>query len=290
MKRTMPQARQIERPEGLQFDLMPQALERWSPNLVAAAAEADNTISILDPIGANFFGEGVTAKRISAALRSIGAEKDVVVNLNSPGGDLFEGVAIYSLLREHKGNVQVKVLSMAASAASIIAMAGDEVLIARAAFLMVHDSFVLAAGNRHDLREIADRLEPFDVMMAEIYAARTGLDVKAIQKKMDAETFINGSAAVDEGWADALLPSDQVKENKNAKAERAAPYLADLAFAKAGMPRGERRSLFQELKASMLRAAGGTTGKPSATDDGTPGAAEAAEYMKFLESISEKST
>lgn len=283
-KNLMPKALQMDRPSGLQWDLSPQALDRWSPNLMAAAADEPSTISIFDPIGSDFWGDGVTAKRISAALRSIGAQNDVVVNVNSPGGDLFEGMAIYNLLREHKGQVTIKVLGLAASAASIIAMAGDEIQIARAGFLMIHNTWVVAMGNRNDLRDIADQLEPFDMAMADIYTARTGLDPKSIQKKMDAETWINGSAAVDEGWADSLLPADQVKENKAAKAERTSTFLADMALAKAGMPRSERRSLIQDLKSSMSRAAG--AGTPRATEDGTPCAAEAGEYMKFLDSLS----
>ena len=287
-KTSMPQARQIERPQGLEWDLAPQALERWTPNLMSAAAADENTISIYDPIGVDFWtGEGVTAKRIAAALRSIGADKDIAVNINSPGGDLFEGIAIYSLFREHKGNVRVKVLGLAASAASIIAMAGDEIQIARAGFFMVHNTWVLMVGNRHDLRDVADQLEPFDFSMADIYAARTGLEQKSVQKKMDAETWINGSAAVDEGWADSLLASDAVREDKSAKlGERAAPYLMDMALAKAGMPRSERRSLLQDYKAGMLSAAG--AGKPRATEDDTPRAVVAAEVemLSVLKSFS----
>jgi ATP-dependent protease ClpP protease subunit len=286
-KSSMPQARQFERPSGLQWDISPQALERWTPNLMAAAATDEaSTISIFEPIGFDFWtGEGVTAKRISAALRSIGAENAVIVNINSPGGDLFEGLAIYSLLREHKGNVQIKVLGLAASAASIIAMAGDDIQIARAGFFMIHNTWVVALGNRNDLRDVADTLEPFDLAMADIYTARTGLDPKAVQKKMDAETWINGSAAVDEGWADSLLSSDQVKENKSAKAgERAAPYLVDMALAKAGMPRSERRSLLNEYKSGMRGAPG--SGTPRAAEDDTPCAAVNGELMEAMKSFS----
>jgi len=284
-KNTMPQARECERPNGLQWDLSPQALERWAPNLMAAASDEAGTISIFDPIGVDFWtGEGVTAKRIAGALRAIGADKDVVVNINSPGGDLFEGMAIYNLLREHKGSVTVKVLGIAASAASIIAMAGDDIQIARAGFLMIHNTWVAAIGNRHDLRDVADMLEPFDFAMADIYTARTGLEAKAVQKKMDAETWINGSAAVDEGWADSLLSADQVKQDKNARAERPALYRADMALAKAGMPRGERRALIQDLKAGTPSAAG--TGKPCATDDDTPRAVEPVATMYALKTFS----
>lgn len=274
-KDLMPQARKMDLPKGLQWELSPQALDRWTPNLMAAAPPVDNTISILDPIGMDpWTGEGVTAKRIAAALRSIGADKDVVVNVNSPGGDLFEGMAIYNLLRDHKGSVQVKVLGLAASAASIIAMAGDEILIARAGFLMIHDTWVVAVGNRNDLRAVADTLEPFDTAMADIYSARAGMDANKVQKMMDVETWIGGAAAIDQGFADALLPADEVKKDTKAKGDRVAAHLLDMALAKAGLPRSERRSLLQEYKSGTRDAAG--TGTQIATDDGTQIAAEEA--------------
>jgi ATP-dependent Clp protease, protease subunit len=270
----MPQARQFERPDGLQWDLKPQALDRWTPDLMAAADAEENSISMFDPIGVDFWtGEGVTAKRISAALRSIGAKKDVVVNLNSPGGDMFEGLALYNLLREHKGKVTIKVLGLAASAASVVAMAGDEILIARAGFLMIHNTWVFAMGNRNDLRDVADTLEPFDAVMTDIYAARTGLEPKAIQKMMDAETWINGTSAVDQGFADGLLPADEVKKDDKAKADKTAAYLLDMALSRAGMPRSERRALLTEYKSGMPCAAG--DGMPGAAVVGMPGAAVA---------------
>lgn len=128
------------------FDLRPDAVDRWEPAVCAAAGDAANSISIYDSIGENWEGTGVTAKRISAALRSIG-DKDVVVNVNSPGGDFFEGVAIYNLLREHAGKVTVRVLGVAASAASVIAMAGDEILMGDGSFLMIHNAWAVAVGN-----------------------------------------------------------------------------------------------------------------------------------------------
>ena len=100
-------------------------LIRWNSG-VKAASEDDNTISILDPIGEDWYGNGVTSKRVSAALRAIG-KTDVTVSINSPGGDYFEGLAIYNLLRDHPAKVTVKIVGIAASAASVIAMAADEV-------------------------------------------------------------------------------------------------------------------------------------------------------------------
>ncbi|HEC0958195.1 TPA: Clp protease ClpP, partial [Klebsiella pneumoniae] len=139
-----------------QFDMRPDALERWEPEVRAAGNDA-NSISIYDSIGENWEGTGVTAKRISAALRAIG-DKDVVVNINSPGGDFFEGVAIYNLLREHPGRVTVQVMGLAASAASVIAMAGDEILMGDGSFLMIHNAWAVAIGNRHDMADAAKLL------------------------------------------------------------------------------------------------------------------------------------
>ncbi|WP_367672824.1 Clp protease ClpP, partial [Serratia symbiotica] len=118
---------------GVTCEPLPSALERWNGGLKAAASE-DNSISVFDVIGKDYWGEGVSAKRIAGALRSMNGT-DVTVNINSPGGDMFEGLAIYNLLREYPGKVTVKVLGLAASGASIIAMAGDEIQIGRGAFL-----------------------------------------------------------------------------------------------------------------------------------------------------------
>src|SRR5690606_18216998 len=183
-----PEARQRPR---VRSDISDKALARWNPG-VRAADETDRSISIYDVIGQDYWtGEGVTAKRIAAALRAIG-KGPVTVNLNSPGGDMFEGLAIYNLLREHPGEVTVKVLGLAASAASIIAMAGDEVQVPRAGFLMIHNAWVIAAGNRNELRGVADYLEPFDAAMADIYAARTGDSLDDMAALIDAETWIGG--------------------------------------------------------------------------------------------------
>jgi ATP-dependent protease ClpP protease subunit len=126
--RNLPQAAMPARPKNFQWDAPSDVLSNWAEHPMAAASEDANSISILDVIGEDWWtGGGFTAKRASAALRSIGAS-DVVVNINSPGGDMFEGIAIYNLLAAHPAKVTVNVLGIAASAASIIAMAGDEIL------------------------------------------------------------------------------------------------------------------------------------------------------------------
>lgn len=256
-KRKLPSAEISARP-GARTVLTPSALDRWNPGVKAAdGREADNTISILDVIGQDWFGEGVTAKRISAALRAIG-KNDVVVNVNSPGGDYFEGLAIYNMLREHPAKVTVRVLGIAASAASVIAMAGDEIQIARAGFLMIHNTWVIAMGDRHQLRDVADWLEPFDQSAIDIYSARTGISAAELGKMLDRETWIGGSDAVDKGFADSLLASDEVSAKaKNSSDARELHALRELEtyLAMANCPRAKRGDLVAALKGGQRDAA-----------------------------------
>lgn len=136
-------------------------LAKWLQTPVATIQDGDTTISILDVIDVideDFWsGDGVTANRISAAVRSIG-NRDVTVRINSPGGDMFEGIAIYNLLRSHPAKVTVEVLGWAASTASIIAMAGDDIRMGLGSFMMVHNAWGMVVGNRHDMREAASHL------------------------------------------------------------------------------------------------------------------------------------
>lgn len=258
-------------PEGRPFarenrDLPSSAMERWNGGIKAAKSDG-NSISVFDVIGADWYGDGVTASRVAAALRSIGGA-DVTVNINSPGGDMFEGLAIYNLLREYEGKVTVKVLGLAASAASIIAMAGDEVQIGRGAFIMIHNCWVYAMGNRHDLQQIAADMVPFDKAMNDIYGARTGLDAATIDAMMDAETYIGGSEAVEKGFADRLLAADEIADGDDSPA--AALRKLDATLAKTDMPRSERRKLLKALTGSKPGAAATPEGMPGATDEINP--------------------
>lgn len=242
------------------------AMERWNGG-IKAARQDDNSISIFDVIGADYWGDGVTASRIAGALRSLDGA-DVTVNINSPGGDMFEGLAIYNLLREYKGKVTVKVLGLAASAASIIAMAGDEVQIGRGAFLMIHNCWVYAMGNRHDLAQIAADMEPFDKAMGDIYSARSGLSLEDVSAMMDGETYIGGSDAVEKGFADRLLSADEIADDDDSPS--AALRKLDALLAKTDTPRSERRKLLKALSGSKPGAAANPEGKPGATEEINP--------------------
>lgn len=254
MKRKgMPKGMSARPTADVRFDVSTGALNKWDASIKAAATDDANTINMFDVIGEDYWtGEGWTAARVSGLLRYIGADADITVNINSPGGDMFEGLAIYNLLREHKGEVTTKILGVAASAASVVALGGDKVEIARAGFLMIHNAWILVAGNRNDLRSYADYLEPFDKAMADIYAARSGGSIEEMSALMDAESWIGGSEAVELGFADSLLAADEVLRDDSATASAAARL--DRALAKSGMPRTERRKLLNEIKGTPSAA------------------------------------
>lgn len=260
--RKLPTIKAEAPPSGLPWEVRPDALDRWNPAIRAAEADDSATISIYDTIGFDpWTGEGVTAKRIAAALRSIG-KREVSVNINSPGGDFFEGIAIYNLLREHPAKVSVRVMGIAASAASVIAMAGDDVEIGQGAFLMIHNAWAVAIGNRHDMAKAAEFLAPFDESMADLYAAHTGLKVKDVAAMMDAETFIGAEQAVEEGWADRVMPvGREIESNDPTAKTRRTLAVAEAAFARAGLNRKDRRAMLRDLT---------SPGTPRAAEPATP--------------------
>lgn len=261
----------------------PSAFERWSEEAagIRALETGDNVITMFDMIGEDFWsGGGITAKGVAAQLRAIG-DRPVEVQINSPGGDMFEGIAIYNVLREHQQPVTVKIMGMAASAASIIAMAGDTIEIGAASFIMIHNCWVMAVGNRHDMADVASWLEPFDRAMADVYAARTGGKASDIAKWMDAETYMSGSLAIDRGFADALLPADQTtRDGKTKAADEQINHLRamELTLVSAGMTRSQARARINELKGTPGAAQPAST--PGAGDDNWT--AEAATLLAAL--------
>lgn len=244
---------------NMRCEITPRALELWNPGIQAALEVDTDTITIYGIVGEDWWGEGNTVKRVDAALRAIG-DKPVTVYINSPGGDLFEGIAIYNRLMEHSQEVTTKVLGLAASAASVVAMAGAKREIAKSAFLMIHNCWTYFAGNRHEIRELADTMEEFDQAMIGVYADTSGRDEKDIEKMLDAETYLNGATALEKGFATGLIAPSEVKEAPNeAQSQAQAARKLDAALAKSGMPRSERRKLISGIKTGMPSAAGDDT-------------------------------
>jgi ATP-dependent protease ClpP protease subunit len=248
--RKMPEVKAFPRPQNFQWDAPSDVLAKWSERPLAAESDDPSTISIYDVIGEDpWTGGGFTAKRAGAALRAIG-KNPVTVKINSPGGDMFEGIAIYNLLREHPAKVTVDVMGWAASAASIVAMAGDEIRMGLGTFMMVHNAWGMVIGNRHDLADAADLFGTFDSAIADIYAARASIDRKAIEKLMDAETFMGPSEAVDKGFADSVaedLKADDANASKNIDPRLMARRQTEAALARAGYPRSLRSDMLAQL-------------------------------------------
>lgn len=268
--RQLPEAKTFARPKNYQWDAPSDVLAKWAERPLAAEADDPATISIYDVIGEDFWtGGGFTAKRMAAALRSVG-KKPVTVKINSPGGDMFEGIAIYNLLREHPAAVSIDVMGWAASAASIVAMAGDEIRMGLGTFMMVHNAWGIVIGNRHDMREAAGLFDGFDAAIADIYEARASIDRKAIEKLMDAETFMGPSEAIEKGFADSIandLRADD-GETQNTATDRhiMARRRTEAVLAKAGYSRSKRSELMAELLAP--EAAKRDAGRPAARDAG----------------------
>jgi ATP-dependent protease ClpP protease subunit len=247
------------------FEPPQSAVAKWNRDI--HAKDDGDAINIYSTIGDYGDGTGMTAKIVSSVLRK--ANGSVRVNINSAGGDFFEGVAIYNMLREYEGDVKVKIVGLAASAASIIAMAADELEIAESGFMMIHNAWTIAIGNKDDMEEVAAMLGKFDDSMAKLYADFSGQDVKSIKKMMAAETWLSGKEAVEMGLATALLESDEITGDKEKMPE--AMKKLDAILASRGVPRSERRALIKEM------------GKPRAAEEDTkPCASELTEALTGL--------
>ena len=163
-------------------------------------------LSIFDDIGAF----GVSAKSFLNDLAS--AQGDSVrVEINSPGGDVFAGLAIYNGLRNSGKKVNVRVLGLAASAASLVAMAGDTIEMPENSFMMVHNPWGFAMGGASDMRDTADMLDKLGTSLASTYAKRTGKSAEEIAALLDAETWMSAAEAVDAGFATAVISEVPVK-------------------------------------------------------------------------------
>lgn len=162
-----------------------------------------NEIFIYDEIGPEFWGL-VSAKSVIDQLAKFGKTADVTVRVNSPGGSVTEGQAIYNALLRHKGHVTIEIDALAASMGSYIAMAGKTIRIAENAMMMVHNPWSIAIGNAKEMRETADVLEKFQSQLVETYASRTSMEGAEVAALLDAETWLSAAEAIEKGFADEL--------------------------------------------------------------------------------------
>lgn len=154
---------------------------------------------------------GIGAQEVVDQLKTITAD-ELNVHINSPGGNVFDGIAIMNALRNHSANITVKVDGLAASIASVIAMAGDQIVMSLGSQMMVHNPSGFAMGDAKTMRELADTLDRSRASIASIYADRAGGTVDAWGSAMDAETWYTAQEAVDAGLADKVDDSKQAED------------------------------------------------------------------------------
>jgi len=163
-------------------------------------------ILIYEQIGYSWWDDsGVESKDFVEKLAALGDVDEITVRINSPGGDVFEGVAIYNALKTHNAKINVQIDSLAASIASVIAMAGDTITISDSAMIMIHNASGFCMGEAADMRKMADVLDKIrDAQLLGAYA-RTGKTPEELTSMMDAETWFTAKEAVDAGFADSIM-------------------------------------------------------------------------------------
>jgi ATP-dependent Clp endopeptidase proteolytic subunit ClpP len=193
---------------------------RVAPKRMFAAAKKNDTLELLiyDSIGESMWGGGVSAESVKQKLDEAGEVGKISVRINSPGGDVFEGSTIYSLLSQHKAKVECYVDGLAASAAFTIAMAADEIHISESAMMMCHNAWGMCMGNAADMEKMADTLGKVSSTMRDIYSKRCGMKADEVQTLMDAETWMTAEEAVESGFADDVIARDDPNEEEDAKA------------------------------------------------------------------------
>lgn len=213
-------------------------MQTWY-NLKADAGKTP-VLSIFDDIGAY----GVSAKSFLNDLRTVTTD-EVDVEINSPGGDVFAGLAIYNGLRASGKKINVKVLGLAASAASLVAMAGDTIEMPENAFMMIHNPWGFAMGGADEMRNTADVLDKIGTGLVSTYAKRTGKTDQEIAALLDAETWMTAQEAVDAGFATSVTAAlavkasyseDRLPENVRLAFKAQAPTTDDSAPAEAPVP------------------------------------------------------
>ncbi|WP_314186434.1 ClpP-like prohead protease/major capsid protein fusion protein [Aggregatibacter kilianii] len=196
-------------------------------------AKANDTaeVSIYDEIG--FWG--VSAASFAQDLKNCGNNlKQINLHIHSPGGDVFDGIAIYNLLKNHPANVTVYIDGLAASMASVIAMAGNEVIMPENAMMMIHKPWGIQGGDAEDMRKYADLLDKVENTLIPAYANKTGKTPEELAEMLSAETWLNGKECVEQGFADKLaeplVAMASIKSRKLEDFENMPKAIKDMLF------------------------------------------------------------
>lgn len=176
-------------------------------NVVHNEENSTTEITIYGVIGDSWWEESVSANDIDNALKEAG-NNDIIINLNSPGGDAFDGISIYNRLKRHTGNVKIYVDGWACSAASIIAMAADELIMGNGSMMMIHEASTIVWGKKSDLLKEVELLSKLDNSIVDIYMTKAKTTREDITQKVEEETWFTASEAVEIGFADKISESE----------------------------------------------------------------------------------
>lgn len=167
-------------------------------------------VLLYDQIGADpFFGDGISAKTFREQIKEVKA-KTINLRINSPGGSVTEGAAMLAALDSHKARIEVNVDGIAASAASVVAMAGDVIRVSSSGLIMIHDPYAGVQGGAEDMRRMAGVLDKVKGQILDAYSRHSKLGRDELASMMAAETWLTGQEAVDAGLADEVVSGEMV--------------------------------------------------------------------------------
>mgnify|MGYP001381307840 CR=1 FL=1 len=175
-----------------------EVIKKWKNQFKNEMRKDDNVITLSGVIDSGWYGD-ISAEDVRKLLD--GVEGDVTIKLNSPGGSAFEGIEIYNTLKDFPNKVTVEVTALAASAATFLCMAADEVVMCTGSQMMIHNAWTFTSGNADQLISIANDLRTIDNSIKEIYSERTGLDIATIEGYMQNERLWSAEETIEKGFA-----------------------------------------------------------------------------------------
>ncbi|WP_053022043.1 head maturation protease, ClpP-related, partial [Staphylococcus haemolyticus] len=223
----------------------------------------------------SFLDDTISAKAVKDSLDDV--KEDIVIRLNSGGGDVFEGIEIYNYLKSLSNHITIEVTALAASAASLVAMAGDKIIIRTGANMMVHEASTMAFGNKSDIQKTLNALTAIDTSIVDIYHDRTGLDRDEIVNLITNETWLTADEAINKGFADEKSSRKSVEKQKEGVSNlKDSKYIARLK---------EQQKI---INAMIDEAEEETSDEPSSDDSNEQRIADLENKIKNIESRLDK--
>lgn len=192
-----------------------EQLKKIPHNFVVVHDEEKNesTLTIYGIIGDSWWDDSTSAADVDIALKEAGSN-DLIIHLNSPGGDAFDGIAIYNRLKNHPGKVTVRIDGWACSAASLIPIAADEVIMGAGSMIMIHEASTIVWGTKKHFRKEADVLEKLEDGIIDIYMMKANVERDEIKTMVDNETWFSANEAVEIGFATSTATSTTVEDSE----------------------------------------------------------------------------